>query len=118
MRSSFAILAVLLAASMAMAQANTAPAPGSQPSRASPSAEHLETGGTGAAPAQAARAAGSQVLQAKSQEELKAYQDASTKTDPAEMEAAADAFAAKYPNSDLKGAPLCARDEPVRAEQQ
>ena len=48
-------------------------------------------------------AAGNRVLQAKSQDELKAYQDASAKTDPAEMAAAADAFAAKYPNSEMKG---------------
>ncbi|MGB7556484.1 MAG: hypothetical protein WBM04_19110, partial [Candidatus Korobacteraceae bacterium] len=47
---------------------------------------------------------GHKVLQAKTQDEMKAYQDASTKTDPAQMEAAADAFAAKYPNSDLRAA--------------
>ena len=35
---------------------------------------------------------------------MKAYQDAASKTDPAQMEAAANAFAAKYPNSDLKAA--------------
>src|SRR5208282_1086611 len=46
---------------------------------------------------------GNRVLQAKSQDELKAYQDASAKTDPAEMLASADAFAAKYPASELKG---------------
>jgi tetratricopeptide (TPR) repeat protein len=44
------------------------------------------------------------VLQAKSQDEMKAYQDAASETDPAQMQAAADAFAAKYPNSDLKAA--------------
>ena len=33
---------------------------------------------------------------------MKAYQDAATKTDPAQAEAAAIAFAAKYPTSDLR----------------
>jgi tetratricopeptide (TPR) repeat protein len=33
---------------------------------------------------------------------MKAYQDAFAKTDPAQMEAAADDFAAKYPNSELR----------------
>jgi tetratricopeptide (TPR) repeat protein len=42
-------------------------------------------------------------LQAKSQDELKAYQDASAKTDAAQAEAAADDFAAKYPSSELRG---------------
>jgi tetratricopeptide (TPR) repeat protein len=42
------------------------------------------------------------VLQAKSQEEVKAYQDAYAKTDPALVEAAADDFAGKYPNSELR----------------
>ena len=41
-------------------------------------------------------------MQAKSQEELKAYQDAFAKTDPAQVEAAADDFAAKYPTSELR----------------
>lgn len=42
------------------------------------------------------------MLQAKSQEELKAYQDAFAKTEPAQVQAAADDFAAKYPNSELR----------------
>jgi tetratricopeptide (TPR) repeat protein len=42
------------------------------------------------------------VLQAKSQEELKAYQDASALTDPAQEEAAANDFAAKFPGSELR----------------
>ena len=46
---------------------------------------------------------GGRVLQAKTQDELKAYQEAAAKPDPAGMEAAADAFAAKYPNSEMKG---------------
>jgi tetratricopeptide (TPR) repeat protein len=42
------------------------------------------------------------VLQAKSQEELKAYQDASVLTDAAQEEAAANDFAAKFPGSELR----------------
>ncbi len=100
MKSRYAILAVLLAANMAMAQANTAPA--QAPSQTGQS--QGQSTSKSAAPAnQQAAPTGNRVLQAKSQEELKAYQDASTKTDPAEMEAAADAFAAKYPNSEMKG---------------
>jgi tetratricopeptide (TPR) repeat protein len=44
------------------------------------------------------------MLQAKSQEELKGYQDASAKTDPAQAEAAANEFATKYPDSELRAA--------------
>ncbi len=42
------------------------------------------------------------VLQAKSQEELKAYQDAFALTDPAQVETAANAFATKFPTSELR----------------
>lgn len=42
------------------------------------------------------------VLQAKSQEELKAYQNASTLTDAAQEETAANDFAAKFPTSELR----------------
>ena len=40
--------------------------------------------------------------QAKSKEEYDAYNAAAVKTDPAQMEAAADEFAQKFPDSDLK----------------
>ena len=52
--------------------------------------------------AQAAQPAGRKQPQAKSQDEYKAYQDAGAKTDLAEAEASADAFASKYPQSELK----------------
>ena len=39
---------------------------------------------------------------AKTQDEFKAYQEAAAKANPAEVEAAADAFSNKYPQSDLK----------------
>jgi tetratricopeptide (TPR) repeat protein len=102
MKSSSAILAVLLAASMAMAQSTA-----TQTQAPSQSGQAQGQTGTQNAPKNVQAqplAGGGRVLQAKSQDELKAYQDASAKTDPAEMEAAADAFAAKYPNSEMKGA--------------
>src|ERR1051325_8657580 len=40
--------------------------------------------------------------QAKNQDEFKAFQEANAKTAPAEAEAAADAFAQKYPDSELR----------------
>jgi tetratricopeptide (TPR) repeat protein len=83
----------LLAGSFLAAQTNTAPA---QPSTSSAAAQSQTQ-------PQAAPAAGNhRVLQAKSQEELKAYQDASTLADPAKAEAAANDFAAKYPSSELR----------------
>ena len=44
------------------------------------------------------------MLQAKTQDELKAYQDAASKTDPAQAEAAASDFATKFPASELRAA--------------
>jgi len=44
------------------------------------------------------------MLQAKSQDEMKAYQDATTKTDATQAEAAANDFAAKFPDSELRAA--------------
>jgi tetratricopeptide (TPR) repeat protein len=103
MKSSSVILAVLLVASIAMAQSTA-----TQTQAPSQSGQAQgQTGTQNAAPKNAqaqSPAGGGRVLQAKSQDELKAYQDASAKTDPAEMEAAADTFAAKYPNSEMKGA--------------
>jgi tetratricopeptide (TPR) repeat protein len=44
------------------------------------------------------------MLQAKTQDEMKAYQDATAITDAAQLLAAADAFAVKYPASELRAA--------------
>lgn len=101
---------MLLASVIAWAQTNPAPAqtqqnpgsastpgaqsPGTPPSQAQPSA-----------PSQTAPATGThRMLQAKSQDELKAYQEAITKTDPAQAEAAANDFATKFPDSELRAA--------------
>jgi tetratricopeptide (TPR) repeat protein len=88
MRFKLAIMAVLVSASLAMAQATASkpPAPAQ---------------GTQAAAAPAAPPAQHQP-QAKSKEEFDAYSLAASKTDPAQMEAAADDFAQKFPNSELR----------------
>ena len=94
MKNNLAISAFLLLTTMAFAAANpvlnAAPAAGGNAQT---------TSGTQAKPA-----AGKHAIQAKSQEELKAWQEAYAKIDAAQLEAAADAFAAKYPNSELKAA--------------
>jgi len=102
MKSSFTILAVLVAGNMALAQANATPTQAPSQSGQAQGQSSSKQAAPSSAPVQPT-SSGNRVLQAKSQDELKAYQDASTKTDPAEMEAAADAFAAKYPNSEMKG---------------
>lgn len=83
------------------AQAAGQSAPAQTQGNAAPQA----TANTQAPPANPARL----VLQAKSQDELKAYQDAAAKTDPTQLEAAADEFSAKFPNSELR-ASLYMRD--------
>jgi tetratricopeptide (TPR) repeat protein len=89
------MIAVLIAASWAMAQDNASKTP--------PPAQGVQTG---AAPAQGAQAspapAGQHQPQAKSKEEYDAYNLAAAKTDPAQLEAAADDFAQKFPTSELK----------------
>jgi len=98
MRPHLFVTAVLLAASLAMAQTNTTNS--QAPAKTAP-----QTQAPSGTPAQAQPApSGQRMLQAKSQEELKAYQEAAAKTDPAEMAAAADAFAAKFPDSEMRGA--------------
>jgi tetratricopeptide (TPR) repeat protein len=64
------------------------------------------TQGTPATPgAQAPAPTGKRQPQAKTQEEFKGYQDAAAKPDPAGMEQAANEFAQKFPDSELR-APL------------
>ncbi len=99
MRSRFAILSVLLMA-MAVGQATAQAQGGAQ--NQSPGSAQSTSSSKSQAPSSST--GGHKVLQPKTQDEYKAYQDAASKTDAAQMEAAADAFAAKYPNSDLKAA--------------
>jgi len=98
MKLSFAIAALLVVASMAMAQTNPQTGSPSGQAQGQSTSKPVAPGGAPAKPASGA----SRVPQAKSQEEFNAYKDASAKTDPAEAAAAADAFAAKFPNSDLR----------------
>ena len=104
MKSFLAAPVLLLAAGIAMAQANANPTPTQTPNQGGQ--PQGQNSAKPAAPSNppAQTASSGRVLQAKSQDEMKAYQDATIKTNPAEMEAAADAFAAKYPNSEMKGA--------------
>ncbi len=116
MRSNFALLALLLAAMMAVAQMrptqDQAPHPNGQPQTQSgapnPSPNSPPSASSTNPQAPSSTAGGHKLLQAKSQDEMKAYQDAIAKTDPTQLEAAGDAFAAKYPSSELK-APLFVR---------
>jgi len=82
----YAFIAVLLAANASIAQTSTSQTP--------PPAGQAGTA-TATAPAQ-------HQPQAKSKEEFDAYNAAAAKTDPAQMEVAADEFAQKFPNSELK----------------
>ena len=82
----YLFIAVFLIATAAIAQTGTSQAP----PPAAPS-------GTAVAPA-----TGQHQPQAKSKEEFDAYNAAAAKTDPAQLEVAADEFAQKFPNSDLK----------------
>jgi tetratricopeptide (TPR) repeat protein len=88
MRLTLAVIAVLLTANLGMAQGNTSKTPA--PAQGSPA------GAPTAAPA------GQHQPQAKSKDEFDAYNVAAAQTDPAQLEVAADAFAQKFPNSELK----------------
>ncbi len=88
MSSKLVLLAVLMSAMLATAQSSSAP-----PSQATPSSSTA---------AQAKPAGVTHLPQAKSKEEYDAYNAATAETDPAKLEAAADAFAQKYPTSELR----------------
>jgi tetratricopeptide (TPR) repeat protein len=88
MKLLLALMAALLLATCVMAQAAPAKTPAatqsSQPNAA------------------AAAPTGQHQPQAKSKDEFDAYNLAASKTDPVQLEAAADDFAQKFPNSELK----------------
>ncbi len=102
MKKLIAILAMMAASGMAIAQTgNTQPQ-----SKPAPAAQSQAAPAQGQAQGQAAPApapTGKHQPQAKSQEEFKAFQDAAAKPDPASMEQAANGFAQQFPNSELKG---------------
>jgi tetratricopeptide (TPR) repeat protein len=98
MRSTAIITGMLLAALASSAQTSGQASTQSTTPPSQGTAANQAPGNAQAAPANGNH----RVLQAKSQDELKAYQDAFAKTDPALLEAAADDFAAKYPTSELR----------------
>jgi len=95
MKSAGFIAVLLLTALASFGQGNQTQAPAQS---APPAQNAAPNQAPGAAPAKPA----GRMLQAQSQEEMKAYQDAFALTDPDKVEAAATAFAAKYPNSQLR----------------
>jgi tetratricopeptide (TPR) repeat protein len=109
MRSKFAILALLMTGMMLVAQAMPAqyqtPHQTPQPTPPPPSQSPSNTPSPSSSSQQATppAAGGHKVLQAKTPDELKAYQEGVAKTDATQVDAAAAAFAAKYPDSELKG---------------
>jgi len=86
MRSRLTLVAVLFIAAMVTAQT---------------SGQGGQSQGQGAAKP-AAPGNTKKLPEAKTQEEYNAYKEAATKKDPAEMAAAAEAFAVKFPNSELR----------------
>ncbi len=100
MKRASILVAILSAASFASAQANsTATPPAAQTgTQSAPAAAN----GTAQTPATPAAPHSKGTPQAKTQDEFKAYQDVVAKPDTAQMEQAADAFAQKYPNSELR----------------
>lgn len=71
--------------------------------QSTPAGKSTPAGQAGGQPAgQAAAPAGKRPPQAKTQEEFKAYNDAAALTDPAAQEKAANDFATKFPDSELR----------------
>jgi tetratricopeptide (TPR) repeat protein len=101
MISSLTLVAVLLTAATVIGQSNSAPNQTSgQGGQAQGQGSPKPATSSGA---QTQPSSGSKKLpEAKTQEEYKAYQEAAAKTDPKEMAAAAEAFAVKFPNSELR----------------
>jgi tetratricopeptide (TPR) repeat protein len=90
MKRAFLFIAFIAAVGIAGAQTNSTPPPSG----------NAATVPNSPMPAQPAHSKGAP--QAKTQDEYKAYQEIVAKTDIAQMEAAADEFAQKYPTSDLR----------------
>jgi tetratricopeptide (TPR) repeat protein len=96
-------VAALLAASWAMAQTSNQPAQGQNPPAQGAQAQPGAQGQPGAAGAQAQPGpAPKRPPQAKTQEEFKAFQTAAAVTTPDAQEKAANDFAAKFPDSELR----------------
>jgi tetratricopeptide (TPR) repeat protein len=70
--------------------------------QSTPAGKNTPAGQAGAQPAAQTAPAGKRPPQAKTQEEFKAYNDAAAITDPAAQEKAANDFATKFPDSELR----------------
>lgn len=98
-----AVLVCGMLATMAFAQQAPAPATEGPKETPQPSAQQPAAGAPQSnAPAVQLAPPARRQPQAKTQEEYKAYQEAAAKPDPASLEQAADAFAAKFPTSELR----------------
>lgn len=99
----FAVSGLAQTASPSGAQPSSQPAASSAPQNA-PTAQGSTAGQQNPQPGAAAPAApaGKRPPQAKTAEELAAYKTASAQTDPAGLEAAANDFSTKYPDSELR----------------
>lgn len=104
MKRVFILIVLLTAAAMVLAQTSRAaqqkpsqPATGQQPAAQQTPATPGQQPGTQAAPP-----VGHRPPQAKTQDEFKAFQEASAKTGPTDSEAAASDFATKFPQSELR----------------
>lgn len=107
MKTIAVLSAMLLASAIGSAQATPAqtnPPPQSQAPAQGSGAQTPNGSATSSGAQTAPTNGGHRMLQAKSQDELKAYQDAAAKTDAAQAEAAANDFSAKFPNSELRAA--------------
>lgn len=93
-----ALLVGITAMAQQPAQGGNAAKPGQQPAQQGAQGQ----AGAQAQPGAPAQPQGKTPPQAKTQEEFAAYQEAANKATPEESEAAADAFAAKYKDSEIR----------------
>jgi tetratricopeptide (TPR) repeat protein len=107
MKQFIVLMVLVMTAALALAQTTgqqptkpQAPAPPSQPSPGAP--QPAAPGQQPGAPAQPAPPAGPRRPQAKTQPEFDAFKAAMSLNDAAQLEAAADDFAAKFPDSELR----------------
>jgi tetratricopeptide (TPR) repeat protein len=97
MNSKLALFAVLMVATVSFAQTGTA-----APNSATPGAQTPPSSSADQSTPQAPPSAATHLPQAKTKEEYDAYTAAAAQTDPTKLEIAADAFAQKYPTSELR----------------
>jgi tetratricopeptide (TPR) repeat protein len=105
MKRAAIVIAVLGMCAWSLGQSNSKPASQNPPAgqAAQPAGQAAQPASQAAQPAgQAAQPAGKRPPAAKTQPEFDAYKAAAAQTDPAALEKAADEFAAKFPESELR----------------